>query len=797
MADLTELELKFKQFAPHNAVKAYDVFNDRYSIDILKGISESELAIRLFASSEYAKKHDVHRGYFIWAEHGDLDDPRKNIPFGMAKGHTGGQEGVILKQDGVFHLYTYEWKKEREDSRAKKIFQDMVLTSQEAEAIAKTILMALDTCVSLIKESTLNSVADYKDFAIKITTALKGVDDERLYWSPDGEPDGLMIKYFHCSFPDKFGCWYSNEKLKKMTEILYSREDLSDSSLVMNGMLSIRALEFKTDNQTFAMFMGEQIRDDAEGNLQKMTNKEKAAIVSLFFARLPSEDERYKGMSASLSKAAEIFDYKYNTLKQNKDKFDAQYGYRVGYYQVPLEKSNKFLYEIFKKYEDYSVEQLEEMVKDILDGTTSQPADVVSTESNSAVDEMASKLSAWMENAAQAGRNKMVSLIAFGIKYGLEISENGCDYAEIMRKAGQFDNTKQYLLHGIYLSKSIKEEEYDLGLSYTDPNLNAGSSSASYDYDSVKGEGENRIFYGTPGCGKSHHVENEVLEPGLYPIVGNNTKRNVFRTTFFQDYSNTDFIGQILPRVKGNDVTYDFVPGPFSIALKCAIEHPAENVALVIEELNRGNAPSIFGDIFQLLDREGGTSKYSIVNVAIQDYLKKEIGYSLNYIKLPANLFIYATMNTSDQNVFTLDTAFKRRWNLQKLTNSFEATDYIGRKYVPGFKNVTWRDFVETINEYIVEHATTLSSEDKQIGKYFVAESILLENSDDDIDDQLDEFSYKVFEYLWNDVAKFNRKEWFISEIKTLDQLLSRLKNGENIFTSELAKKLPLSFGGQ
>ncbi len=702
MADLNALKLKFEQFAPQNTIKAYDVFNDRYSISVLKGMSESELAIRLFASSEYAKKNSVPRGYFIWAEHGDLNDSRKDIPFGMAKGHAGGQEGVILKQDGVFHLYTYEWKKEREDSRAKKIFQDVVLTSQDAETIAKTILRALDTCVSLIKETTLNSVADYKDFSIKITTALKGVDDDRLYWSPDGEPDGLMIKYFHCSFPGKFGCWYSNNMLKKMTEMLYSKEDLSDSSLVMNGMLSIRALEFKTDNQTFAMFMGDQIHDDAEGNPQKMTDKEKAAIVSLYFARLPSEDERYKGMSASLSKAAEIFGYKYNTLKQNKDKFDAQYGYRVGYYQVPLEKSNKFLYEIFKKYEDYSVEQLEEMVKEILNGTTSQPANVVSTESNSA-----------------------------------------------------------------------------------------------YDYDSVKGEGENRIFYGTPGCGKSYYVENEILEPGLYPIVENNTKRNVFRTTFFQDYSNTDFVGQILPHVKGKDVTYDFVPGPFTIALKCAIEHPSENVALVIEELNRGNAPSIFGDIFQLLDREDGTSKYSIVNVAIQDHLKDKIGYSLNYIKLPANLFIYATMNTSDQNVFTLDTAFKRRWNLQKISNSFETTDYIGKKYVPGFKNVTWKDFVETINEYIVEHATTLSSEDKQIGKYFVAESILLEKSDDDIDNQLDEFSYKVFEYLWNDVAKFNRKDWFISEIKTLDQLLSRLKNGENIFTKELADKLKPSFGGQ
>lgn len=86
------------------------------------------------------------------------------------------------------------------------------------------------------------------------------------------------------------------------------------------------------------------------------------------------------------------------------------------------------------------------------------------------------------------------------------------------------------------------------------------------------------------------------------------------------DYTNTDFVGQILPKVKPNgEVTYDFNPGPFSLALKAAIENPEDAVALIIEELNRGNAASIFGDIFQLLDRDSnGKSQYSIINVNLQ-----------------------------------------------------------------------------------------------------------------------------------------------------------------------------------
>ena len=148
-------------------------------------------------------------------------------------------------------------------------------------------------------------------------------------------------------------------------------------------------------------------------------------------------------------------------------------------------------------------------------------------------------------------------------------------------------------------------------------------------------DAKNLIVYGTPGCGKSYYVDNTLLKDYI-----DNDIKYFIRTTFYQDYSNTDFVGQIVPVVKEDKtVTYKFNPGPFTIALNMAIQNPNRHVALVIEELNRGNAPSIFGDIFQLLDRDNGISQYEITNVNIQKYLEEQNqNYKFSYIKLPGTL---------------------------------------------------------------------------------------------------------------------------------------------------------------
>lgn len=295
-----------------------------------------------------------------------------------------------------------------------------------------------------------------------------------------------------------------------------------------------------------------------------------------------------------------------------------------------------------------------------------------------------------------------------------------------------------------------------------------------YDYNApiIETGGENLIIYGTPGCGKSYELAQR-LEAEI-------PEENRIRVTFHQDYTYTDFVGQILPVVSDDDkVKYEFVPGPFTLALSKAIEKPEEKVALVIEEINRGNAASIFGDLFQLLDRDAdGISVYPLTNVQITNYLKKEFIYYLNYIKIPSNLYIYATMNTGDQNVFTLDTAFKRRWNFEKLSNKFNKSDAHSDRYIPGMSDVTWESFVTAINEHMI-NAGTFDSEDKLLGKYFITNNQLVDQGEDD-GAKTKKFAYKVLEYLWNDVAKFDRESWFnTAKYKTLDDVLAAWINGE------------------
>ena len=317
----------------------------------------------------------------------------------------------------------------------------------------------------------------------------------------------------------------------------------------------------------------------------------------------------------------------------------------------------------------------------------------------------------------------------------------------------------------------------------------------------IKGDGQNFIIYGTPGCGKSYYVANTLLK-GV-------PDDRVIRTTFYQDYTNTDFVGQILPYVQKDEqgkevVTYKFNPGPFTLALKEAVKNRDKKVYLVVEELNRGNAPAIFGDIFQLLDRnDNGISEYAITNINIRDYLNKELNSNFDKIKIPGNLYIYATMNTSDQNVYTLDTAFKRRWQFVKLKNQFN--DYIDalgnthihdyRSYkVPGLNGVTWEVFVNTINKAIIgatgERDTTINVSDKQIGVYFIDKNGL--NMDTETVSSLtdknkaEKFAYKIFSYLWDDVAKFDKDQLFQKNIITLDDLILNYVESKQVFVSDI-----------
>ena len=276
--------------------------------------------------------------------------------------------------------------------------------------------------------------------------------------------------------------------------------------------------------------------------------------------------------------------------------------------------------------------------------------------------------------------------------------------------------------------------------------------------------GYNKVYYGIPGCGKSHKIKNET------------NGQIVIRTTFYEDYSYSDFIGQYRPGADG----YCFNPGPFAKALLRAFQEIANGdprpVYLVIEEINRGNAPLIFGDTFQLLDRDAeGTSEYPIENGDLIAYLGKELNLRVESVFIPANLFILGTMNTADQNVFTLDTAFKRRFEWEEVFDEWATCDY--REWaVPGSEE-TWEGFVKKINAKIVDlRQNSGLSGDMRIASHFLSETCLIDkdakfNSGDPAHmEKAVRFAAKIIEYLYDDVAKWDRESLFNEDIKTLSE---------------------------
>lgn len=264
-----------------------------------------------------------------------------------------------------------------------------------------------------------------------------------------------------------------------------------------------------------------------------------------------------------------------------------------------------------------------------------------------------------------------------------------------------------------------------------------------------------QIFYGAPGTGKSHKVKE---------VTDSIAKEFVFRTTFHPDSDYSTFVGAYKPTMKQlpifnqqtgaqigveDKIVYSFVPQAFLKAYVAAWQNPEQSVFLVIEEINRGNCAQIFGDIFQLLDRKDGVSEYPIkADQDIRDYLAKEFaGYDLDAnilsdeeLVLPANLHIWATMNTSDQSLFPIDSAFKRRWDWK-----YMPIHDPGENWTIALSDVEydWWDFVEKINNVI---GNMTSSEDKKLGYFFCKACNGKINAET--------FVNKVVFYLWNDVFK-------------------------------------------
>lgn len=332
--------------------------------------------------------------------------------------------------------------------------------------------------------------------------------------------------------------------------------------------------------------------------------------------------------------------------------------------------------------------------------------------------------------------------------------------ALIMRNPPEFylsDNKDSWRAY--YIGNSVINDENEPGYNYVTGYRSRFS--------------RNRILFGAPGTGKSFTVNEEkdqlMAEGGEYE-----------RVTFHPDYSYANFVGTYKPVPYKDDtgkdsITYEYVPGPFMRtyvkALKAGKSDNPKPVLLIIEEINRANVAAVFGDVFQLLDRDDdNASEYPIqASEDIKRFLAKPdqlggVPEDYSQIRIPDNMFIWATMNSADQGVFPMDTAFKRRWDFTYLGINDNEELLIGKTVLlgslPTVQKIEWNRLRKAINKFLAENNI---NEDKQLGPFFIAKNIVVPEQGDVIDRDkfIHTFKNKVIMYLFEDAAKQKRSLLF------------------------------------
>lgn len=332
----------------------------------------------------------------------------------------------------------------------------------------------------------------------------------------------------------------------------------------------------------------------------------------------------------------------------------------------------------------------------------------------------------------------------------------------------------------------------------------------------------NLIYFGAPGTGKSHSLQRDAEAQGF-------EKQNIRRVTFHPDYTYSQFVGCFKPYSSateggygvdgGESIAYRFVPGPFIEIYQQAYRNRDKNYLLIIEEINRSNPAAVFGDLFQILDRNTqGFSKYDIATpFEMREYLRiflpagksklisqntlvseyDQLLEESEHLSLPPNLYIWATMNSADQGVFPMDTAFKRRWDFRYMgiNESEDATpsELDGKKLnehtveICGGR-VVWNELRKAINVLLLDNGV---NEDKLLGPFFLAPDML---SDEPYGDEgssrfMTAFKDKALLYLYEDAGKMKRRRIFQNEDATFAEIRDQFMNrGIEVFKKETDK---------
>jgi len=338
----------------------------------------------------------------------------------------------------------------------------------------------------------------------------------------------------------------------------------------------------------------------------------------------------------------------------------------------------------------------------------------------------------------------------------------------------------------------------------------------------------NLLIYGAPGTGKSHYIDDK-FKNDFYPVPKDEDERKKYiknleenikkeynnepftipknadieatiknefftRVTFYEDYSYENFAGCYKPIKKDDKITYEFEAGPFIDIYIKAKENPDNPYLLAVEEINRADAAAVFGDLFQVLDRDGnGNSEYSVKpEAALNKYLEEHLPNYDGTISLPDNLYIWATMNSADQGVHVLDSAFKRRWQFlyMDIDNSESAAKIDDDIYLPvkdGIRKCKWNQFRKAINKVLKDNKI---EEDRWVGAWFFkkGELDLIEKfytNKDNTKLKPNPLVDKLLAYLLQDVVKMNKDILFKTDYHNMSSIRKDLSNSnspKNIF---------------
>ncbi|HBI6975151.1 MAG: AAA family ATPase [Clostridium perfringens] len=403
-------------------------------------------------------------------------------------------------------------------------------------------------------------------------------------------------------------------------------------------------------------------------------------------------------------------------------------------------------------------------------------------------------LSAWKANQSFAGDDTGVSkqikidTLAYAMNFGFaqQKFKNGTGFVCAFKKEFLFF----YIKNNNWL--------HDKAIEYLNKKIGQTYDNKEFGYiKDTKKKLYNRIVFGAPGTGKSYKIKSDIKEAGLQ-------KNQYKRVTFHPNYTYSKFVGSYKPVGEGEDIGYKFIGGPFLDILIESLKDEKHKIphVLVIEEINRANPAAVFGDVFQLLDRDSNGK--SIYNIDMSDEMKNYVNnrleqYGMEEISelyIPSNMYIWATMNSADQGVYHMDSAFKRRWSFEYIGIDENEEKIKGNEYgiieLPTkeldsennriYKKYVWNDVRKAINN---ELKNSRINEDKLLGPFFLSEKELIESREnfDNI------FKSKVLMYLYEDILKHKNIPFFKeddkSKVNTLADIMRNYDLGK-IFTFEL-----------